>query len=229
MKRIVSLLLCAVFVVILGATASAADTALVFESSYNADTNQISVMVFVENPGEMAAADLRLGYNQDVFEFVESEDNETVSGMIAMSGLSVGEEGLVCTSVMFTGHCQESDLTDGRLHFATFIFKPLTEDYDINDFCLWAYSYDVDGKDISKTISSVGDVSLKMGKTEPVSVAGDNKNESVSLADRLGDKWYVYAIAVAGGAGIVAGVAVFAVKSSEKDSENKNNTEENKD
>lgn len=219
MKKVFCLILTLLFIVVLGVVSFAVDDPeLIFESSYNADTNQVSVLVFVENPGAVSSADLRMGYDQNVYEFTESEDNQTISDMMVMSGQAVIKDGLVCTSLLFTDACEESFLTDNRLYVTTFIFTPLTEDYDINDFCLWAYSFEVDDNDIAKSIDYIGNGSLKDGKAAPVTVA--DIGDSSSDQNTLNDKWYVYVIAVVAGVAIVAGVAVFAVKSGDNE-ENK--------
>ncbi|MBQ8210725.1 MAG: hypothetical protein IJZ35_09100 [Clostridia bacterium] len=228
MKRLISAFLAAVLTALMCVTAFAADVKLVFESSYNADTNSVIVEVYVENPGDMVSADLRLGFDHSVFEYVASGDNSTISDMMVISGLSVANTGLACVSAIFTEKCEDSYLTDGRLRLTTFTFTPLTEDFDINDFCLWAYSYDIGDTDISKSIAAVGNAALKNGKTEAISVAGSD-NGSASASDKLNGKWYVYVIAVVAGVAIVAGVAVFAIKSGEKDEKAEKTADENKD
>ncbi len=214
MKRFLSLCLAVLLMALTGVVAFAADTKLVFESSYNADIDKVIVEVYVENPGEMISADLRLGFDESVYEYVKSASNSSISDMMAIAGLSVTSSGLASVSAIFTEKCEDSYLTDGRLRLATFTFQPLTEDYDINDFCLWAYSLKVGDTDISKSVSAAGNSSLKNGKTDAVTVA-DSDNTS-SSENSVNGKWYVYVIAVVAGVAIVAGVAVIAVKGGEK-------------
>lgn len=220
MKKIFCLILAAILFSLSGIAAYAVDEPeLIFESAYNADKNQVSVVIYIENPGAVTAVDLRMGYDQNVYQFVESEDNCTISDAMVLSGQSVRNEGLVCTSMLFTEKCEESYLTDNRLYISTFMFSPLTEDYDINDFCLWAYSYEVDDKDISKSVAFVGNSSLKDGKTAPVTVADIGSPSKTPSSETSAGNWYIYVIAVVFGVAVVAGVAVIAVKSSDKDNE----------
>lgn len=220
MKRFFSAFLAVVIVALLSVTAFAADDVeLVFESSYNADTNQVSVDVFVKNPGELTSVDLRLGFDSSVYEFVESEDNSTISDLMIMSGLAVTPEGLVTIAAIFSVHCEESYLIDDRLYLSTFIFTPTTENYDINEFCLWAYSYELNDTDIAKAISAVGNSALMNGKTDDITVADDG-DAGVSDNSTNG-KWYIYVIAVVLGVAVVAGVAVIAVKSGDKEENDK--------
>lgn len=229
MKRFVAAFLAVILIAITGVVAFATDdTKLVFESSYDADTNRVVVDVYVENPGELVAADLRLGFDPDIYEYVDSEDNRTISDMMIISGLSVASSGLACVSAIFTEKCEDSYLTDGRLHFVSFTFSPLTEDYDINDFCLWAYSYETDGgSDVSKSISATGNKALKEGKTAAVTVASSDIDTS-SVSNSLNGKWYVYVIAVVLGVAIVAGVAVIAVKNGEKEESEQESSQDEK-
>ena len=62
--------------------------------------------------------------------------------------------GLATCSVIFTEECVQSDLDEnGRLQVATFIFEPVDENYDLNEFYFWAGSLVVGEKDIYEDIS----------------------------------------------------------------------------
>ncbi len=221
MKKSILLLITIIMVSMFSVTAFAAESKLGYESAYDADTNQVSVSVYVENPGALEAADFRLGYNESEYEFVETTNESTISDLMMVSGKAVTDTGLATCSVIFTEHCEDSYLVDGKLQLVTFVFTPVTEDYDINNFCFWVYSYEVDGSDISHSFASVGPTSLKNGKTDDVTVADyidSVDNEDSDKSSSSGTKWYVYVIAVVLGIGVVAGVAIIAVKNN-KDSE----------
>lgn len=223
MKKVVSMLLAVTLTVLLGFTAFAANPVICFESSYDAEKNQISVVIYVEDPGAVQAADFRLAYDHNVYKFAESVDDSTISDLMIVSGDSVTDKGLATCSIAFTEKCEDSFLTDGKLFLTTFVFTPLTEEYDINDFCLWVYSYDVNGTDISNSIDTVGVVSLKDGKTGDVTAYNENSGSNGSSASGADDtKWYVYVIAIVLGVAVIAGIAVIAIKSNK---ENEDNTE----
>ena len=144
---------------------------------------------------------------------------------------------LFCTvSVIFTEKCVETDLdSDGKLNIATFTFKPVNEAYDINEFCLWASSYEANDIDITKTVKAVGNTVLQEDKTDAVTLKqtqpqDDNAQEKTTKqsgtantnADLNNSKWYVYLIAGVLAVGAIAGIAFVAIKSSHNNEESEN-------
>ena len=182
-KRIFAVLLAAVLLAAISVTAFAASNKLAFDSSYDADKNIVSVKLYVEAPGALEAADFNLAFDPDVYEYVDCDESEVSSNAMVVTGESILEEGLATCSVIFTEACAQEDLNEnGDLMLVTFQFKPLTEDYDINDFCLWAESYSVNDTNLVSTISPVGNTSLKTGHTAVVTVPSKNGSKATTTA-----------------------------------------------
>ena len=243
-KRIVSLFMAIAMLFAVSVTAFAETPEICLESAYDAQSDLVTVKVYVNNALGLQAADFNLGFSADMYKFEEYSAAETSSFMIVGgSAEGFGIEGLCTVSVIFTEKCVESDLdSDGKLNIATFTFKPLNDSYDINEFCLWASSYEANDVDIVKTVKAVGNTGLQEDKTEVVTLKetqaqDDNAQEKTTKqsgtantnAD-LNSKWYVYLIAGVLAVGAIAGIAFVAIKSSHnnEESENKDDSESDK-
>lgn len=170
-KRIFAALTALVMLIGCSVSVFAASATLACDASYNADSNIVSVKIYIKDPGALEAADLSLAFDPDVYEYVECDESELSENAMVVTGKSIVEDGLATCSVIFMEACAQEDLNDeGDLMLVTFNFKPLTEDYDINDFCLWAESYSVGDVDIASSVSPVGAVALKSGHTAAATV-----------------------------------------------------------
>lgn len=205
---------------------------LSFDSAYNADSDTVSVTLYVESPGALQSADFSLAFDPEVFEYVDYDDSNSTDNATVVSGKSVLEEGLAVCSIMFVDACTDADLDEnGNLLLVTFTFKPLTENYDIENFCFWSGSYSVNDVDVVDLIAPVGITSLKEGHTAVVTVKSTttaaNNSDINSGSSSGGTKWYVYVIASVLAIGAVAGIAFVAIKNN-NDSENDDNSSGNK-
>ena len=203
---------------------SAKTYGLVFDPSYDAQENIVSVKIYIEDPGALEAADFCLAYEPEVFEYVGFDDSSSSSELITAVGKSAIDTGLVNCSAMFTEHCKEEDLDEnGNLVMATFKFKPIAQEYDIENFCMWATSYCISGTDIVSAVTPVGNTALKVSHTAVVTVSpttakSDNKDSEGS------SKWYIYVIAGVVAVGAVAGIAVIAIKKNQEEDNAKPDT-----
>lgn len=231
-KRIVSLFMAIAMLFAVSVTAFAETPEICLESSYDAQANLVSVKIYINNALGLQAADLNLGFSEDIYEFKEYSAAET-SGFMIVGGSAEGYEGLCTASVIFTEKCVESDLdSDGKLNIATFTFKPLKDSYDINEFCLWASSFEVNDVEVVKTVKSVGNTVLQEDKTDavtlrPTQAQADDAQEKTTKpsgtantnADLNNSKWYVYLIAGVLAVGAIAGIAFVAIKSNHNNEE----------
>lgn len=249
-KRILSVVFVIVLLVFMSFTAFAASPQVAYESSYDADTNIITVNVYVKNAVGAEAGNLSLAFDETMYEF-DSFEEKNVSGAMTVAGKDSAEEGLCNCAFLFTDSCTESNLDeDGNLQLASFTFKPLSENYDLNDFCLWAYSFDVAGRDIASGLEPQGNVSHISDSSVFVTLPddGDDIQANINNSDyndydssdnavdaspspdyhspqEGGTNWYVYVIAGVLVVGAVAGIAMVAVKNNRSD----NQTDENDD
>ena len=116
---------------------------------------------------------------------------------------------------------------NGNLMLATFNFRPLTEEYDIENFCMWATSYSINGTDIVAAVTPVGNSALKTNHTAVVTVSPTTSPSSVKKDSEGSSKWYIYVIASVVAVGAVAGIAVIAIKNNQEQDDEK--PESNKD
>lgn len=234
-NKIIFLIVAVAMLFVMPITASAAAPEIGLESSYNAETGLVTVSVYATNAVGLQSADLNLGFSEDMYEFSEYTSAE-VSDCMIVGGYIEGTPGLCTCSVIFTEQCVEENLDDnGRLNLATYTFKPVNDEYDINEFCLWASSFDVNGVNIVKTVKAVGNTSLQEDKTEevtlkktdkPVEGGQDNttkKGGTANTSKEINSKWYVYLIAGVLAVGAIAGIAFVAIKSSHNNEETENN------
>lgn len=227
MKKKLSALVLALFILCTTCvTAFAASPALAFNSSYDADTNLVTVSVYMKNAVGIEACDLELSYNTSEYEYNGSEMANSPNATI-VGGKSVLDDGICTCSFVFLESCAEDDLNgDGVLQLASYTFKPVTEDYDVADFYLWATSCDIGGENIVERIKPVGNKDLERDDAAVVTVEPTTKKSGGSEG---GTKWYVYVIAVALAIGAVVGIAVIAVnkgKNDEEESDSQDNGEE---
>lgn len=241
-KRIVSVLMAIVMLFAVSVTAFAEAPEIGIESAYDAQSDLVTVKVYVNNALGLQAADFNLGFSEEMYTFEEYTAAET-TGFMVVGGKAEGIEGLCTVSVIFTEKCVETDLDgDGKLNIATFTFKPVNDAYDINEFCMWASSYEANDVDITKTVKAVGNTVLQEDKTDAVTLKqtqpqDDNAQEKTTKqsgtantnAD-LNSKWYVYLIAGVLAVGAIAGIAFVAIKSNHnnEESENKNDSDGDK-
>lgn len=244
MKRIIcAFMLAIVTIASLTVSGFAASNKPVFESSYDADSNTVSVKLYIESPAALESADFCLAFDEDVFEYVDCSEESSSDNMMIMAGQAATENGLATCSLIFTESCKDSDLNDeGNLVLATFKFKPLTDEYDINDFYLWADSYSVSGTNISNSVEPMGNATLKTGHTSLVTTPNynsnntttksddkndkkddnannNNSNNSSSSSNSNGRKWYVYVITGVIVVCAVGGIALIAIKNNHENDE----------
>ena len=230
-KTVVSLFVAIAMLFAVSVTAFAEVPEICLESSYDAQANLVSVKIYINNALGLQSADLNLGFSEEMYEFEEYSAAET-SGFMLVGGSAEGYEGLCTVSVIFTEKCVESDLdSDGKLNIATFTFKPVNDSYDINEFCLWASSFDVNDIDVVKTVKSVGNTVLQEDKTDAVTLKqtqaqdGNDQEKTTKQSGTantnadLNSKWYVYLIAGVLAVGAIAGIAFVAIKSNHNDEE----------
>ena len=225
MKKISALLLVLVMILASAFTVSATENPVLgYDSSYNADKGVVVVDIYIENAEGLQAADLNLGFDEAMYSFKDYETMDIADGMIIAAYIErIG--GLATCSVIFTEECVQSDLDEnGRLQVATFIFEPVDENYDLNEFYFWAGSLVVGEKDIYEDISGVGNNTLQEDKTDPVTCPPDDnanttKKTTQGVGGKLGSKWYVYVIAGALAVGAIAGIVMVSVKSSHDEEE----------
>ena len=230
-KTVVSLLVAFAMLFAVSVTAFAEAPEIGIESAYDAQSDLVTVKVYVNNALDLQAADFNLGFSEDMYTFEEYTAAET-TGFMVVGGKAEGIEGLCTVSVIFTEKCVETDLdSDGKLNIATFTFKPVNDAYDINEFCMWASSYEANDVDITKTVKAVGNTVLQEDKTDAVTLKqtqaqDDNAQEKTTKpsgtantnAD-LNSKWYVYLIAGVLAVGAIAGIAFVAIKSNHNNEE----------
>ncbi len=241
-KRIITLIMAIAIIFTVSVTASAAAPEIGLESSYNAETGLVTVKVYINNALGLQSADLNLGFSEDMYKFSEYTAAET-SGCMIVGGYIESTPGLCTGSVIFTEKCVEADLdSNGVLNIATYTFKPVNEEYDINEFCLWASSFDVNDVSVVKSVKAVGNTMLQEDKTEDVTLkkteqqADDaqekttKKSGTANTQADLNSKWYVYLIAGVLAVGAIAGIAFVAIKSghNNEEAENKDASDDDK-
>lgn len=221
-----------VFLMILGTafTAFAATPQIVYESSYDGDSGLVTLTVYIKNAVGTQSGDFDIVFDKNMFEYKSSEKAQG-SAMIEC-GLSVLKDNICTASFLFSDACTENDLdADGNLQIAEYTFKPLTENYDINDFYLHARSFEYNDEMIEEQINSQGNEEHASDLLEvlvPTVNNGNNQqnqsSDSQSASSNSGNKWYIYVIFGVVAVAAVAGIAFVAVKNSHNE-----NSEEDKD
>lgn len=240
-KRIITLVVAIAMLFAVSVTASAEAPEIGLESSYNAETGLVTVSVYVNNALGLQSADLNLGFSEDMYKFEEYTAADTNSFMI-VGGYIEDTPGLCTASIMFTEKCVEADLdSNGRLNLATYTFKPVDDNYDINEFCLWASSFDVNDVSVVKTVKAIGNTKLQEDKTDSVTLKQTNpqddaaqekttkKSGTANTSKEINSKWYVYLIAGVLAVGAIAGIAFVAIKSGHNNEASENKEESDSD
>ena len=240
MKKIITIAVAVIMLFAVSVTVSAENAEIGFDSSYDAETGLVSVTIYINNAIGLQSADFSLGFDAQIYEFEDYESFDIDGGMI-VAGYVESTPGLCSCSVIFTDKCVEANLdSNGRLSLATYTFKPVNDEYDLNEFCLWASSFDVNDVSVLKSVKAQGNVILQEDKTDVVTLRQDSANNTTAETTKKGtqaasgditSKWYVYVIAGVLAIGAIAGIAFVAIKNgqneadekSEKDSENNEN------
>ena len=240
-KRIITALIAVAMIFSAAITSSAANQTIGYESSYDAGTDIVTVTVYINNAVGVQAADLCLGYDGTMYEFRESVFFDIGEG-IAEGGKSIVYEDLITACVIYTNDCTAEDTdANGRLTIASYKFKPLTEDYDIDYFYLWADSFVIAEVDLYKDINTQGNAILQEDKSGGVTFttnpdeqdAGANAGETTTkkategVKGNLKSKWYVYVIGAVLAIGAITGIAMVVVKGNHEE-ENQNDESEEK-
>lgn len=230
MKKIITLAVAVIMLFAVSVTVAAENAEIGFDSSYNAETGLVTVSVYINNAVGLQSADLSLGFDAGMYEFENYETAQVNNGMIAVGNVEA-TPGLCSCSVIFTDKCVESDLdNNGRLALATYTFKPVNDEYDLNEFCLWASSFDVNDVSVLKSIKAQGNAILQEDKTDVVTLRQDSVNTTTAETTKKGteaasgditSKWYVYVIAGVLAIGAIAGIAFVAIKNGQNESEEK--------
>lgn len=238
-KRIITLVVAIAMLFAVSINASAESPELGLESSYNAETGLVTVFIYADNVVGLQAADLSLGFSEDMYEFVEYKAVPDSDACMILGGYVEDSPGLCTCSIIFTEKCLESDLdSNGRLNLATYTFKPVDNEYDINEFCLWASSFYVNDVDVVQTVKALGNTTLQEDKTDVVTLKATTqkaddaqekttKKGTANTSTEINSKWYVYLIAGVLAVGAIAGIAFVAIKSSHNENPEKNKDSEN--
>ncbi len=211
MKKKFGVIIIAVVLLIGGmVTSFASDYGIAYDSSYDADTNLVSVSVYITNAVGVQSGSVFLTYDMDMYEYEDTEEATGSSVMLA-AGQTIDDESLLSCAFMFANQCTESDCDeDGNLQLATYSFTPLTEDFDLDDFYLQVGSFDVDDVDIRDEIEAQGNAEHEQDENDII-VSYDTGSDSSD--DDSGTKWYVYVIVAVIAVAVVACVVVLVVRS----------------
>ncbi len=234
-KKIIAAFAAVMLMLMFAPTCFAKSNTLAFNSYYDANTNTVFVELCVQDPTALESADFCLAYDTAEYEYLDSDDSKVTPNAMIVSGQSILDKGLATCSLMFSESCGDGDLNEyGDLELVTFSFKPLKEDYDISDFCLWVTSYSVSGNDLTEKIEPVGKIALKEGHTVVVTAS---TTAPASSGDGINSKWYVYLIAGVIAVAAISGIAFIAIKNAHEedsqqqedspDTENENDGENN--
>ena len=227
-KKIMTFVIAAAMIFVMAVTVSAQATEIGFDSAYNAETGLVAVSVYVENAQGLQSADLNLAFDPQMYAYEESDTADLKNGMI-VAGITENNPGLGACSVIFTEKCVDADLdVNGRLNLVTYTFRPLSEEYDLDEFCLWASSFDVNDMNVLSSVGQKGKYQLKEEKTDVVTVATETDDKELTTksgTDAIfadgNSKWYVYVIAGVLAVGAIAGIAFIAIKNNNNNASDK--------
>ena len=123
-RRIISVVLMLVMILSFAVIGSAKTYGLVFDSSYDAEKDIVSVTIYVEDPGALEAADFCLAYEPEIYEYVDFTDEGTSSELITAIGKSTLENGLALAKTLL----YEVETTPGYYSGSNFpkIVKPFS-------------------------------------------------------------------------------------------------------
>ncbi len=230
-RKLFVIMLTAVMLVSASITVFAATPELFYDSAFDDETGMVTVSIYIKNAVGTQSADLNLAYDPAVYEYQSSESIGESQAMIA-EGKAISEDGLCTCSLVFAESCQESDLdADGNLALAKYVFKPKSENYDINGFTFWASSFDSDdGGDIAGSINVVGDAKRKDSHNVAVTVPNVQNNNTENDSSKKSSKWYVYLIVGVLAVAAIVGIALIAIKAgrggNESDEEDSDSSED---
>lgn len=237
-KKISVIILSLVILVCCTVTAFAAVPEIVYESSYSADTGLVSVKVYIKNAVGTQSGDFNVVFDKEMFRY-ESAEKADGKAMIEC-GLSVYKDNVCTASFLFADSCTKSDVdSQGNLQIAVFTFKPVAENYDINDFYLNAGSFEYNDMMIQEQINSQGNEEHASDIIQIVvpTAANNNNNDgnndndqqnqssSSQSSSSSGSKWYIYVIFGVIAVGAIAGIAFVAVKNSHNETPQENGSE----
>lgn len=237
-KNILAFVLTVVMLIGCSVVAFAADHQLVYDIAFDSEKNVVTVALAVENPVGLEAADFNLGYNEEMYEFVDFAEPETKGEAMIIAGKASTERGLATCSVIFMEACKTSDLnSEGMLELVTFTFSPLTEDYSTEDFCFWASSYSATNGDLVESVNVVGKQEFMEERTDAVLVPStDNNNNNnaettkggtANISAEADSNWVVYLIAGVVAVGAIAGIAFIVIKKGKNENDNEESAENN--
>ncbi|MBR5233850.1 MAG: hypothetical protein IKW03_06540 [Clostridia bacterium] len=221
-KRILAFVITAVMLLGCSVVSFAAEHQLVYDIAFDSEKNLVTVELMLENPLGLEAADFNLGYDEEMFEYVDYiEPEDTGDGMI-IAGKAASEKGLATCSVIFMDACAEKDLNaEGVYELVTFTFSPLKDDYSTEDFCFWASSYAAENGDLIQSVNIVGKQELMEERTDSVTYILNTENNNVETTKSGGtanisveadSDWVVYLVAGVVAVGAIAGIAFVVIK-----------------
>ncbi len=222
-KKILAFILTAVMLLSCSVAACASEHQLIYDIAFDSEKNVVTVSLAVDNPIGLEAADFNLGYNDEMFEYVDFAEPEVKGEAMIIAGNAASERGLATCSVIFVETCKASDLnSEGRLELVTFSFAPLTDDYNTEDFCFWASSYASSDGDLVDSVNIVGKQEFMEERTDPVLVpttqsnnnnnAETTKGGTANISAEADSDWVVYLVAGVVAVGAIAGIAFIVIK-----------------
>ncbi len=235
-KNILAFVLTAVMLIGCSVVAFAADHQLVYDIAFDSEKNVVTVALAVENPVGLEAADFNLGYNEEMYEFVDFAEPETKGEAMIIAGKASTERGLATCSVIFMEACKTSDLnSEGMLELVTFSFAPLTDDYSTEDFCFWASSYSATNGDLVESVNVVGKQEFMEERTDSVTYVLPTENAAdttkgggtANISAEADSNWVTYVIAGVVAIGAIAGIAFVVIKKGKNENGNEESAENN--
>ena len=187
-KRIIAIVISVLMLFATVVSASAADQKIGFDSVYNAGTGLVEVTVYIDDAVGVQATDLCLAFDETMYVFSHFDANDETEAVIAAGESQISAKGLVKFSCIFladAGASEDDVDSNGRLTAATYYFKPLNDNYDAEEFFLWADSFAVNDIDISGKINTQGNPELKDGRQAAVTMpdADDSAADKKAPAD----------------------------------------------
>ena len=225
-KKVLVVILTIAMLMASSVIAFAEDHQLVYDIAYDAEKNVVTVSLAVENALGLEAADFNLAFDEAMFEYTDCIESDVENEAMIIAGKATTESGLATCSVIFMDACIASDLNDkGMLELVTFVFTPVTADYELTDFCYWASSYTANDNDIVNTVKVLGKQDLMEDRTAvvtvvvPENVVAANGSNSSNISTEVDSDWLVYLIAGVLAIGAIVGVAMFVIKKNRKEEE----------
>lgn len=226
-KKVIAFIITAVMICSCSLVAFAAEHQLVYDIAFDSEKNLVTVELMVENPVGLEAADFNLGYNDEMFEFVDYIESESSGDAMIIAGKAASDRGLATCSVIFMDACSTADLnSEGMLELVTFTFAPVKDDYDTEDFCFWASSYSAETGDLVKSVNVVGKQEFMEERTDSVTyvlptenVADTTKGGTANISAEANSNWIVYIVAGVVAIGAIVGIAFVVIKKGKNEEE----------